>query len=275
MSKALSLPEVVCTIGLVAWTLGECHQHVEKSSLSWMGVKELGVLEAKEKQMSQFEAKSLQNIETQDMESRAALVATLERAGLSFLEFPEIKTLLNPISELSRQMILEQRAAMMAALPSIAPAEGWLASGFGGRNDPWTKTKGEHKGLDISNVEGTVIRAPADGYIRYAARYGGFGNYISIVHGFGLVTKYGHLKEVRVKAGQPVKRGDIIALMGSTGKSTGTHLHYEVWVNDKPFNPYAFMPKVMQQNARVATDFAHRMPDNLPVRQAIEVASSR
>jgi len=206
-----------------------------------------------------------------DASTRSVIETVMLKAGLSFLEFPDIKTLLDPESSLPLQVVVAQREAMIRSIPSIAPADGWLASGFGVRIDPWNKTRGEHKGLDISNIEGTVVRAPADGYIRYAARYGRFGNYISIVHGYGVVTKYAHLKETRVKAGQAVKRGDIIALMGSTGKSTGTHLHYEVWINDKPFNPYAFMPKIMQQNAKISLE-SHRV-DNLPNRQIIEVAS--
>jgi murein DD-endopeptidase MepM/ murein hydrolase activator NlpD len=148
-------------------------------------------------------------------------------------------------------MLNEKRGEILSALPLIAPAEGWFASGFGRRIDPMTHRLAEHKGLDISNNPGTPIIAPADGIVRFASTFGRFGNYISIVHGQGVLTKYAHLKEVLVHKGQLVKKGDVIALMGSSGKSTGTHLHYEIWINDHAFNPYAFLPKVMShENTR-------------------------
>ncbi len=208
---------------------------------------------------------------TDEFSSRALLEAVVQQTGATSLEFPELQKLLNPSSALPLQLIVAERQTMLNALPTASPAEGWLASGFGERIDPMSKRKSDHRGLDISNNEGTFIRAPSDGIVRYAARYGGFGNYISIVHGYGIVTKYGHLKEVRVKSGQPVKRGDIIAVMGSSGKSTGSHVHYEVWINDKAFNPYAFMPKVMKPG--VINHMFIAQPDNLPSRQQIELAT--
>jgi murein DD-endopeptidase MepM/ murein hydrolase activator NlpD len=203
-----------------------------------------------------------------EFSSRTLLSALITQAGASSFEFPELTRLLNPSSSLPLQVIIAERVSMMKALPTMAPAEGWLASGFGERIDPMSKRKTEHRGLDISNNPGTVIRAPADGIVRFAGKYGQFGVYLSLVHGYGVVTKYGHLKEVLVKPGQPVKRGDIVARMGSSGKSTGTHVHYEIWINDKAFNPYAFMPKAMLPGTTVTTP-----NDNLPARQVVELAT--
>lgn len=277
MSKALTSTEITCIAGMVLWAIGECHTHVEtqairhlpnSSRIAFSKLKEVTAeVHSLQKSLLSQAATGLD-----EYESRVILQNMLTQTGLSKLEFPEIGTLLNPSTSLPLQMLVPQREQMIAALPSISPAEGWLASGFGDRLDPMSKAKSDHKGLDISNNEGTVIRAPSNGYIRYAAKYGRFGNYVSIVHGFGIVTKYAHLKEARVTAGQYVKRGDIIALMGSTGKSTGTHLHYEVWVNDKPFNPYVFLPKIMKPNGRTS-GLNTAFTDNIPVRQTIEVAS--
>jgi len=179
------------------------------------------------------------------------LASILGQTGLSPLDIPKLSFASGNGQTLSAFVLSEKRRYILRALPLISPAEGWFASGFGRRTDPMTRRVAEHKGLDISNNPGTPIIAPADGIVRFAKPFGRCGNYISIVHGKGVLTEYGHLQQVLVRKGQVVKKGDVIALMGSSGKSTGTHLHYEIWINDHAFNPYAFLPKVMRhENTR-------------------------
>jgi murein DD-endopeptidase MepM/ murein hydrolase activator NlpD len=98
-----------------------------------------------------------------------------------------------------------------------------------------------HKGLDVATRTGTPIIAPADGLAIFSGREGGFGNMLAIDHGYGIVTKYAHCSTIDVKIGQKVKRGDIIARVGNTGRSTGPHLHYEVAVNGVAVNPSRYI----------------------------------
>jgi len=116
-----------------------------------------------------------------------------------------------------------------------------FTSGFGNRRDPKTGGRRMHNGIDLAGPSGTDIFAPADGVVTYAGWQSGYGNYIEIQHDFGIETRYGHLSRIRVKKGQRVSRGEQIGDMGSTGRSTGTHLHYEVRVDDKPVNPMNFI----------------------------------
>ncbi|BBO72596.1 hypothetical protein DSCW_00130 [Desulfosarcina widdelii] len=132
---------------------------------------------------------------------------------------------------------LEGKRNLLAATPSIRPVTGWVSSRFGRRESPFTGRREFHRGLDIANRAGTPIIAPADGIVTYAARKGLMGNMVAIDHGFGMVTRYGHLKKFLKKKGERVKRGETIALMGNTGRSTGPHLHYEVRLNGVAVNP--------------------------------------
>ena len=136
---------------------------------------------------------------------------------------------------------LEQKRNLLASTPSIRPVNGWITSKFGYRKSPFTGQKEFHAGLDIANKSGTKLIATANGRISYAARKMYIGNLIIIDHGFGRVTKYGHLKKIFVKRGQKVKRGDVIGLIGNTGRSTGPHVHYEVRINGTPVNPLKYI----------------------------------
>lgn len=130
--------------------------------------------------------------------------------------------------------------------PTIYPlvTRGYITSYFGYRRDPITGRYGAyHEGLDIAARTGTPIRATADGTVTQAGRYGNYGLFVEIKHGsYGYTTRYAHNSKILVKPGQKVKKGDIIAYVGSTGKSTGPHLHYEVLVNGKPVNPQNYLP---------------------------------
>jgi len=132
---------------------------------------------------------------------------------------------------------VERQEALAAATPSIWPAKGWLTGSFGGRPDPFTGEPAFHQGLDISTEKGQPVYATADGRVETASYTGDYGNLITLRHDFGLTTRYGHLSKFNVKVGESVRRGDIIAYVGSTGRSTGAHLHYEIMANGKLINP--------------------------------------
>jgi murein DD-endopeptidase MepM/ murein hydrolase activator NlpD len=125
--------------------------------------------------------------------------------------------------------------------PSIWPTQGWQSRGFGMKDDPFTGYRRLHRGIDISNNMGTPIIAPADGRVKSVMTDRGMGKMIVIDHGFGFVTRYGHLSQIDVKRGEHVARGQVIGKMGSTGYSTGPHLHYEVWRNGKVLNPQEYI----------------------------------
>ena len=136
---------------------------------------------------------------------------------------------------------LEHKQNLLASTPAIQPVNGWITSGFGYRTSPFTGKKVFHNALDIANQEGTPVSAPANGIITFVGQKRLLGNLIIIDHGFGMVTKYGHLQKILKKRGETVKRGEIIGLVGSTGRTTGPHLHYEVQLNGVPVNPKRYI----------------------------------
>lgn len=132
---------------------------------------------------------------------------------------------------------LEDKKSLLASTPSVWPVRGWITSGFGKRISPFTGGFKNHEGLDIATRMGTPIIAPADGRVTYVGVEAGYGKLLVIDHGYSVITRYGHNSKIDVKVGDRVKRGDKIAFVGSTGRSTGPHLHYEVRVNGIPVNP--------------------------------------
>jgi murein DD-endopeptidase MepM/ murein hydrolase activator NlpD len=130
---------------------------------------------------------------------------------------------------------------VLASTPSIWPVRGYLSERFGNRIDPFTGMRDFHPGIDISVPRGTRVAAPADGVVVFCGTKGGYGNIIAIDHGYGTVTRYGHLDGFNVRPGQRVKRGDVIGFSGNTGRSTAPHLHYEVWVHDQMRNPIEYI----------------------------------
>ena len=127
---------------------------------------------------------------------------------------------------------------LLSELPQTLPAANYyISSSFGLRKDPVNNRHAYHKGVDLAGWHKTEIFAPADGTVLRAGRNGGYGNFIELQHKNGFVTRFGHLNKIKVKKGQTVNKNDVIGLMGSTGRSTGTHLHYEVLLNDKHVNP--------------------------------------
>jgi len=143
------------------------------------------------------------------------------------------------LSELEK--LLQNKREMLTHTPSIWPVHGWVTSGFGFRTNPFTGLTQMHEGLDISNREGTPVIAPADGIVSATGKDFSYGNVVVISHGFGITSRFNHLSKILVGAGQKVRRGDKIAEVGTTGKSTGPHLHYEVRVNGIPVNPSRYI----------------------------------
>ncbi|TAN59751.1 M23 family metallopeptidase [bacterium] len=138
-------------------------------------------------------------------------------------------------AELHEQLM--KQSSLLAATPSIWPVRGWLTSRFGQRTSPYTGLPQIHKGLDIANKVGTPVVASADGIVIKSAWENNLGKTVIIRHGYGVTTTYAHLSEIGVRVGQKVKRGQKIAAVGNTGRSTGPHLHYQVALNGVEVNP--------------------------------------
>lgn len=141
--------------------------------------------------------------------------------------------------------LAEAKNAFLSAIPAIQPVPNenlkQMASGFGYRTDPFTKVRKMHKGMDFTAKKGSPIYATGDGVVAKADNTAsGYGNHIVIRHGFGYETLYAHLSKYKARAGQRVKRGDVIGYVGSTGRSEGPHLHYEVHKDSKVVNPLNF-----------------------------------
>ncbi|MBO9410415.1 MULTISPECIES: M23 family metallopeptidase [unclassified Ruegeria] len=146
-------------------------------------------------------------------------------------------TLLQQMDQLNLYRIAAEKAPFASPVNAVVR----YTSGFGTRRDPKTGGRRMHNGADFAGAHGTDIFATADGVVTHAGWQSGFGRLVKIKHAFGIETLYAHNTKIRVKVGQRVSRGDHIADMGSTGRSTGTHLHYEVRVNGKPVNPMTYI----------------------------------
>lgn len=136
---------------------------------------------------------------------------------------------------------IAEQVKNLATTPSIWPTSGEVTSGFGWRNSPWGDGSELHPGIDIANSMGTPIFATADGVVVQCGWSGGYGNIVQIDHGNGIETIYGHNSRIVVNPGQSVKKGQVISYLGSTGRSTGPHVHYEVRVNGTAVDPIRFL----------------------------------
>ena len=146
------------------------------------------------------------------------------------------------ISTLGLQRNLSTADWMRAsAMPTLWPVEGQVTGSFGERIDPFNGEGAFHTGVDISAEVGETVIAPADGEVSFADFMGGYGRVVLLEHGNGVSTRYGHLSGFAVTAGQRIHRGDVIGYVGSSGRSTGPHLHYEVRIGNTPVNPYKYL----------------------------------
>ena len=143
------------------------------------------------------------------------------------------------LRELAR--VIGRAGRIVHALPLRWPIRGPVKSGYGMRRSPWTGAPEHHDGIDIGSPPGTPVESPAAGRVVEASSHGSFGKHVALDHGNGVRSLYGHLKKLDVKVGQRVAKGQVIGLVGSTGRSTGPHLHYEVLMAGKPVDPSPFL----------------------------------
>jgi murein DD-endopeptidase MepM/ murein hydrolase activator NlpD len=160
-----------------------------------------------------------------------------------------VDRLSNGLDHLSKQAKIESisfqeldnffknQKSLLSSTPSIWPTRGWVTSNFGFRKSPFTGLREKNEGWDIAARNGSPVRATADGVVVVEGREYGYGNLVEVDHGYGLVTRYGHNSKHLVKVGDRIKRGQVVSLVGSTGRSTGPHLHYEVLLHGVPVNP--------------------------------------
>lgn len=138
--------------------------------------------------------------------------------------------------------VFDKNQVKLASTPSGWPVRGYITDGFGMRRNPFGGGGVEsHGGLDIATNHGTAIEATADGIVIFAGMYGGYGNVVVIDHGYGVTTRYGHMSRIDVSVGQHVTRSKVIGAVGSTGRSTAPHCHYEVRLHDRPVNPLSYL----------------------------------
>ena len=189
-------------------------------------------------------------VKAMEKQKEIVLVQSMDQQGL----FGSIGSTINNISRRMAfqdksfteiQGFVRNKEVLLASTPAIQPVSNKdlnrIASGFGYRIDPVYKTVKMHAGLDFAAPQGTPIYATANGTVSPAGNTGdGYGNHVVINHGYGYETLYGHMFKVKARAGQKVKRGEIIGYVGSTGKTTGPHCHYEVHKNDRPVDPVYF-----------------------------------
>lgn len=160
------------------------------------------------------------------------------QAGIAWLQ-SEAGTEERSMQDLST--VIESKQARWDATPSIWPVKGWITSGFGKRVSPFTGQMAVHEGIDIGAPFNTPVQSPAAGRVVATGFDPRMGNLVSIDHGYGMETQYGHLAKVLVKSGQKIRRGDVIGLVGSTGLSTGPHLHYHVKSNNHAVDPQRYI----------------------------------
>ncbi len=192
---------------------------------------------------------SLRKSETQfkrlfSLEKKSEVLETLDVSDSGSIDMEllkkQIEKTMDTVGEIKDY--LRQQRDIYFATPRGSPLEGgYISSPFGWRKHPKTGRRDYHTGIDIAAWPGTPVRATADGIVSFSGWSGGSGRLVVLEHGFGFTTAYAHNKKIIVKVGQKVNRGDIISYVGSTGNTTGPHVHYEVWLDKKPVNPRSYM----------------------------------
>lgn len=166
-------------------------------------------------------------------------------AGYDYVS-DRLEDLSGRIASLDRQSValertMREKSRLLASTPSIWPIRGYLSSGFGQRNDPFTGEIERHYGVDLNARTGTPVRVTADGLVIETASSPTYGKYVVVSHGFGAVTRYAHLSRIDVRRSQRLRRGQVLGLVGNTGRSRAPHLHYEVWINERAQNPLDYI----------------------------------
>ena len=166
-------------------------------------------------------------------------------AGYDYVS-DRLEDLSGRIASLDRQSValertMREKSRLLASTPSIWPIRGYLSSGFGQRNDPFTGEIERHYGVDLNARTGTPVRVTADGLVIETASSPTYGKYVVVSHGFGAVTRYAHLSRIDVRRSQRLRRGQVLGLVGNTGRSRAPHLHYEVWINERAQDPLNYI----------------------------------
>jgi murein DD-endopeptidase MepM/ murein hydrolase activator NlpD len=192
------------------------------------------------------------------LENKEDIYKTMDAADTGSLDIELIKkqieqTILN-VGEI-KDYLRQQRDVYYATPMGYPVTDGYISSDFGQRIHPRSGLQEFHTGADIATSPGTPIKATADGIVSFSGWSGGSGQLVVIEHGFGFTTCYAHNKKLNADVGQKIKRGDVVGYVGSTGNTTGPHVHYEVWVNRKPVNPekYLALHQDTRQNVQQKT----------------------
>jgi len=212
-------------------------------------VQELQQLNRKQAEAFQQEKTTLLNTAVTELEERSTIIERIVgNLGVKIKDVPKNKAnsggpFLAPPEDSNKDLLFrsDKYLATIASLPLGRPVPGLVTSRFGHRTDPVNGRKGFHTGVDMRAKIGQKIRATGDGVVTKAFVNGSYGRFVEIRHGNGYSTKFAHMTKILVKRGDRVKRGQVIGTVGSTGRSTGPHLHYEVCLANKPINPSKFM----------------------------------
>ena len=175
----------------------------------------------------------------------------LNGAGGPFIPLDAATALEFKTRHLEQQLRAFETIRQQAVTPSIWPVDGRLTDGFGDRRNPFGGYSSEfHAGQDIATNYGTTVVATANGVVTFAGCQSGYGQVVVVDHGDGLTTRYGHLSHIDVEMGQSITRGDMVGKVGSTGRSTGPHVHYEIRINDEPVDPTPYLPGLVSQESQ-------------------------
>ncbi len=197
----------------------------------------------------QQEKATLLNTAVSELEERSEMIERImANIGIEAKDLPAGNNnsggpFISPKDTIGKELLYRSDRYMdtINSLPLGRPVPGLVTSKYGHRTDPVNGRKGFHSGVDMRGAYGQKILATADGTVKKAFRNGSYGKYVEINHGNGYSTKFAHMKKILVKRGDRVKRGQAIGIVGSSGRSTGPHLHYEVCFNNKPLNPSKFL----------------------------------
>ncbi len=205
---------------------------------------------------------AMESLESPQQEPEAIVPLGLNIDKLTF------KPLLDQITQMGKQSFIQaldlqkllstlsEQKNMLASIPTFSPVKGWVTSGFGKRISPFTGQTAIHHGIDVASSVGAPILAPADGVVIFSGVKEGFGNFIMLAHGYGIVSCYGHNAQNLVQPGQRILRGEQIATVGMTGRTTGPHVHYEVVVDGKLVDPKKF---ILDMNSVISFDDANNL----------------
>jgi len=229
--QELQQTKLLATSQVEALSLRVAKMQAQMMRLDQLGSKLVKVAKLNKKEFDFSKAPAIGGPETINLPEIEARIAAV------------LKELENKENQLSViETLIEQRMTANLQKPTGKPAEkGWISSYFGKRKDPFTGRSAVHRGIDVAGKEGAKIIATAHGVVTWAEERSGYGKLIEIDHGNGLITRYGHCESIDVQVGQQIEQGDALGSIGSTGRSTGPHIHYEVIKNGVKINPLKYV----------------------------------